>query len=57
MHLDRNVLRQLILAVPVTFPERIAHDFGYAFALCMWIEEKSLTRLLDLMCLVDVMRF
>ena len=49
MDLDRNILTQSILAVPVSFPERIAHDFGYAFALCMYTEEESLTRLPDLM--------
>ena len=51
---DRNILTQSVLAVPVSLPERVAHDFGYAFALCMSTNEKSLTRFPDLMCLIDV---
>ena len=31
----KSVLTQLILVVPGSFPERIAHDTGYAFALHM----------------------
>ena len=53
---NRCVLTQSILAVPASFPERIAHDFGYAFASHSRTERRSLTRLLGLMCSIDVRR-
>ncbi len=53
---EKSVLTQLTSVVPGSFPERIAHDFGYVFALCMWTDENSLMLLPDSMCLVDVRR-
>lgn len=54
--IKKSVLTQSILVVPGSFPERIAHDTGYAFALHIWTGVKSLTCALGLMCSLDVRR-